>query len=201
MEHQEALPLFLNPEIHWFQLEPGVQICGPTKGKITSDTTTCRGVAAFRHIFLSMQSHQSPWKASTHLLHLPSHQTIPSLNLTFHAELHLPLSQTTCSGISLKQPFTDSLPSAPPSKQSFPEGPRYSQLELVGRCKHIIWHWHHHRQILHSVEICPRPPSGLQESFQHRLGRSRSGGTWFVPCSFKAPTYWCIQTILGSSQL
>jgi hypothetical protein len=68
---------------------------------------------------LSQQSHQSPWKASTHLLHLPSHQTIPSLNLTFHAELHLPSSQTTCSSVGPEQPFMDSLPSAPPPNKIF----------------------------------------------------------------------------------
>ena len=115
-EHQEAPPLFHHPEIHWFQLGPGAQICCPTKGEITSNIATHKGVAVSRHILFSMRSCQPPQKISTHLLHLPSHPTLPLLNLTFYRKLYLPLSQTACSVISPKQPILNSFPSAPPPK-------------------------------------------------------------------------------------
>jgi hypothetical protein len=181
MEHREASPVCLNPEIHWVQLGPGAQICGFTKRKIASHSTACEGVAAPGSILLSTRSCQSPWKASARLLYPPPHQTFSSLSLTFLTELYLTSSQVAHNIISPTRPLVDSLPSTSSPKRGSPNGSRYSRPRLVGRCKYLVWHWHCHRQILRSVEICPRLPGRPKESLRYWLGRSSGSGTWHAP--------------------
>jgi hypothetical protein len=79
----------------------GAQMCGSPEREIMSHTATCEGMAAPRHILLSTRSGQSPWKASTHLLHIPPYQTFSSLNLAFLTELYLTSSQVAHNVISL----------------------------------------------------------------------------------------------------
>ncbi len=120
------------------------------------------------------------WKAGTCLLNLQVHSAISSLSCPFfkrHPSFSHPspsFSILRAIGGPLVGTFypRDCTQCPSPSTGS-PSGSR-----LVGRCQHLLWHWHCGTGSLGRLAVCTWLQGRPWRGIRHWLGRSCSSGNW-----------------------
>ena len=143
--------------------------------------------AAWGHLFRT-RSCKPAWQTYSLFLHFPTNSSFPPLHLLFRPFLPFEPRQFTPTAECASRYLLDTVPPALASTLASPGITIPCRPRLVGRRKHLFWHWCRTGKILGGRQVGTGFYSRTWTHLHHRLGRSCCGraGTPISPPALHA---------------